>query len=308
MHPIIRWGLDFIEAVQRMGSPTMDAFFRCITLLGDELFFLLLLPFFLWCVDFPMGIRLGCYVLLSQYVNIVAKDLFRLPRPAYYRPELARVEQGGYGLPSGHAQTTMTLWGSVAVWAGKAWVRVAAAVLILMVGFSRIYLGVHFPTDVLAGWGIGAVLLALFFAVTPAVEERLARMGLIPRIVLALALPILLALIHPAWASARRSSRIAGPFAPRVPGRSGSSAISSVSRSWPDSTSASRRSSRARVPPFTCRSASFATYFSASGRVSVRRGPSSSCGWRGRHEEPLRARGATPKKPAVPYPLSKCKH
>ena len=198
MHPIIRWGLDFIAAVQRMGSPTMDAFFRCITLLGDELFFLLLLPFFLWCVDFAMGIRLGCYVLLSQYVNIVAKDLFRLPRPAYYRPELARVEQGGYGLPSGHSQTTMTFWGAVAVWAGKTWVRVAAAVLILMVGFSRIYLGVHFPTDVLAGWGIGAVLLALFFAVTPAVEKRLARMGLIPRIVLALALPILLALIHPA--------------------------------------------------------------------------------------------------------------
>ncbi|MGQ9778595.1 MAG: phosphatase PAP2 family protein [Bacillota bacterium] len=198
MHPIIRWGLDFIAAVQRMGSPALDALFRGASFLGSELFFLLFLPFILWCVDFTAGIRLGSYVFLSQFVNIAAKDLFQLPRPAHYRPELARVKQGGYGLPSGHAQNTIILWGALAVWSGKAWVRAAAAVLVLMVGFSRVYLGVHFPTDVLAGWGIGAMLLALFLAATPVVEERLTRMGLIPRIVLALALPILLALIHPA--------------------------------------------------------------------------------------------------------------
>ncbi|NLG83040.1 MAG: phosphatase PAP2 family protein [Firmicutes bacterium] len=234
MSPVIRWGLDFIAAVQRMGGPALDAFFRGVSFLGGEPFFVLFLPFFLWCIDFTMGIWLGYYLFLSQYTNVAAKDLFRLPRPAHYRPELALVEQGGYGLPSGHAQNTMVLWGTLAVWSGKTWVRVAAGLLILLVGFSRIYLGVHFPTDVVVGFGIGVMLLVLFFAVTPALDERLARMGSLPRLLFLLALPLLLVLLHPSKEAVagigamtglglgavpiahRRSFNAGGPWAQRI--------------------------------------------------------------------------------------------
>lgn len=197
MHPILQWGLDVIDALQSLGDPVMDALARGVSFLGTELFFLLALPFFLWCVDFGGGVRLAYFTLLSQYVNVAAKDLLMMPRPPHYRPGIERAHHSGYGLPSGHSQSTAVFWGGFAAMAGKPRTWIWAAVLILLVGLSRVYLGVHFPTDVLAGWGIAAVLLVVFFAVMPALEKNLARLALLWRIVLAFGVPILLALTHP---------------------------------------------------------------------------------------------------------------
>ena len=161
MDAIFQWGLNFIIMIQKIDTPLLNSFFRAITSLGDELFYLLLFSFLLWCVDFYLGIRVGTIFLLSVYVNTGLKEIFRQPRPFDILPEIQKVYASGYGFPSGHAQSSLVVWGSIAYWKRQIWIRNLSILLILLIGFSRIYLGVHFPTDILGGWLFGGLILGL---------------------------------------------------------------------------------------------------------------------------------------------------
>ena len=163
MGTIFQWGLNFIIMIQQIDTPLLDSFFRAITLLGDELFYLLLFPFLLWCVDFYLGIRVGIIFLLSVYVNTGVKEIFQQPRPFDLLPEIQKVHASGYGFPSGHAQSSLVVWGSITYWKKQTWIRNLSVLLILLIGFSRIYLGVHFPTDILGGWLFGGLILGLSY-------------------------------------------------------------------------------------------------------------------------------------------------
>lgn len=163
MQAIFQWGLNFIIMIQQIDTPLLDSFFRAITLLGDELFYLLLFSFLLWCVDFYLGIRVGIIFLLSVYVNTRVKEIFQQPRPFDLLPEIQKVYASGYGFPSGHAQSSLVVWGSITYWKKQIWIRNLSVLLILLIGFSRIYLGVHFPTDILGGWLFGGLILGLSY-------------------------------------------------------------------------------------------------------------------------------------------------
>lgn len=210
MPDLLPWGLDLILAIQRFHGPALDGLFRAISFLGEEEFYLVLLPFLLWCVDFRLGARLAVLFLLSSYFNTGLKDLFCQPRPFDLQPSLQLSFAEGYGLPSGHAQSSVVVWGSIAGWTRKPWSWAGAIVLMVLIGFSRVYLGVHFPTDVAAGWFIGAVLLGLYRAVGIRLERRLAGLSLGGQIMLALALPPVLLLAHPVKDTATAMAALAG--------------------------------------------------------------------------------------------------
>ena len=196
MEALLQWGLDLILAIQQVHGPVLDGIFRAITFMGEEEFYLILLPVVLWCVDFGLGARLGALFLLSTYINFDLKVLFQQPRPFDLDPSVKLSSAEGYGLPSGHSQSAIVVWGSIAAWARQKWFWVAAIGLTMLIGFSRVYLGVHFPTDVLAGWAIGAVLLVVCLAVQARVEKWLARLNLGTQILLALAIPLILLLVY----------------------------------------------------------------------------------------------------------------
>lgn len=207
MEAVLQWGLDVITAVQN--GPMLDSLFEFITTLGDEEFYLLLFPMLLWTIDFGFGIRLGIVYLLSAFINTALKDLFMQPRPCDLAP-VCRSDAYGYGLPSGHSQSAVVVWGILANRARRGWFWVLAVVTMLLIGFSRVYLGVHFPTDVFVGWGLGIVVLGIALGWGERVEEWVKGLNLPAQILLALFLPLLLFAIHPVRDSAAAMAALAG--------------------------------------------------------------------------------------------------
>jgi membrane-associated phospholipid phosphatase len=197
MEAIWQWGLDLIRTVQLVHGPALDAVFKAITFMGEEEFFLILLPLVFWCVDFAVGARLAFAFLLSACTNTGLKDLFAHPRPFDLDPTVKLHEAEGYGLPSGHSQAAVVVWSTIAAGFRRTWLWVVAILLMVLIGFSRIYLGVHFPTDVLGGWAVGAVFLAAYLALEPRVVAWLKQAGLAVQLVLAVAVPLVVLLVHP---------------------------------------------------------------------------------------------------------------
>jgi hypothetical protein len=119
------------------------------------------------------------------------KLAFHLPRPYWIdRRVLALAAESSYGLPSGHAQDAVAIWGFVAAQLRRPWAWAAALVLVLLISLSRVYLGVHFPTDVLGGWVSGGILLFAFVRWEQPVTAWLRRLNLWPQIALAFGLSL----------------------------------------------------------------------------------------------------------------------
>lgn len=169
---LFQLSIDLTFWLQSLGgwlNPVMQFF----TFLGNEEFYIFVMPVFIWVLDYTLGFKLGVMLLLTSGVNDLAKLSFRLPRPYWVNPEAARFSSpaGGYGLPSGHSQTSLSIFGLLAVEFKKRWLTVAVVFVVFMIGLSRIYLGEHFFIDVLAGWTVGGIVLWLFVKFSPAVSK-----------------------------------------------------------------------------------------------------------------------------------------
>lgn len=197
MEAVWQWGLEFIRGVQQVHGPALDAAVRAVTLLGGKESFLILVPLILWCVDFAVGVRLAVVLLLSAFVNVGLKGLFAHPRPFELDPAVKLCDASGFDLPSGHAQSAVVAWGTIAASFRRTWLWVLGVLLAALIGFSRVYLGVHFPTSVLAGWAVGAVLVRAYFSLEPHVAGWLKRVGLAGQLALAIAVPAVLLWLYP---------------------------------------------------------------------------------------------------------------
>jgi len=195
MEPFFESGLEWIMALQQVHGPVIDTFFRGITFMGEEMFYLLFIPFLVWSVDLALGVRVGVAFLLSAYLNPVLKDIFQEPRPFHIDATVQLSEAEGTGMPSGHSQTSVMVWGVLAWQVGKKWFWAIAIAFMLLIGFSRAFLGVHFPHQVLAGWSVGIIILAAYVLLEPRVERWLAGLRLREQLAAALFTPVLLALL-----------------------------------------------------------------------------------------------------------------
>lgn len=150
--------LHLIESLQKSGFLVASA--KIFSFLGNEEFFLLLLPLIYWLFDRKTGARLGVLLLFSAALNDVAKVAFASPRPFWFDSDLGRSFEASFGFPSGHAQNAVVVWGFLAARSRnpKVWLPLALALAVL-IGCSRLTLGVHFPVDVLGGWLVGLALL-----------------------------------------------------------------------------------------------------------------------------------------------------
>ncbi len=189
--------MDFLRFLADLRNPVCDVLFSVITLLGEETFFILAGLIFFWCLNKKEGYYLLTVGLFGTVLNQFLKLLFRIPRPWVRDPSLAPVEGSveaatGYSFPSGHTQSATGIFGGIARW-NTGWpVRVVCVVLCVLVGFSRMYLGVHTPADVLVSTCLGLVLVFGLYPLMRECTDRPKTMRILMACILALTVGYLL--------------------------------------------------------------------------------------------------------------------
>jgi len=162
MDILIQYGIDWIIAIQALGN-WLEAPMKFFTFLGSDNFFYLVLPLIYWSIDASLGLKVGFILITSASLNSMVKLWFAGPRPYWVSEKVIPfTAENTFGVPSGHAQNAVSVWGIIASSIRKPWAWITASILIFFIGFSRWYLGVHFVHDGVVGWLIGGVLLWCF--------------------------------------------------------------------------------------------------------------------------------------------------
>lgn len=160
MDSLLNSGLQIISSIQNLGA-WLTPWMKLFTFLGNTEFYLLVAPAILWCIDARLGMRLGLFLMINGMVNSALKVAFHGPRPYWYtrNVKVYGSAENSFGVPSGHAQNAVVVWGTMAerIKHRAAWI--VAILLMFLIGISRLYLAVHFPHDVLFGWLFGAIML-----------------------------------------------------------------------------------------------------------------------------------------------------
>lgn len=155
--------MDFLRLLEGIRNPVLDSFFQWITYLGQEICILAVICLFYWCLDKNFAYRLGFIYFSAGLCIQTLKITFRIPRPWILNPEFHPVASAvpaatGYSFPSGHTQGGTCLFVPLALRSRKFWQKCLCILMFLAIGFSRMYLGVHTPKDVLT-----AMAVSLFF-------------------------------------------------------------------------------------------------------------------------------------------------
>jgi len=179
MEALLQWGLDCVRLLQGWANPPLTISMRLITSLGSAGVYIAVVCFVYWCIDEKKGLHLGLMALISIWINLSLKWALDQPRPFFpaYDPSVGMISEQLGGFPSGHAQNTLVALTIISTWLTRRWAYIAAALVCLLVGFSRVYLGVHFPTDIIGGWLIGGIILAAYFLTRKRIEALIAKGG-----------------------------------------------------------------------------------------------------------------------------------
>ena len=166
--------MSFLYLLEAARIPGLNEFMLAITYLGDEIAFLVIALILMWCVDK----RTGYYVLSVGFLGTIANQFmklwFRIPRPWVLDPEFTILEQAregasGYSFPSGHTQSSVGTFGAIAYITKNRILRILCFIVVILVPFSRMYLGVHTPLDVSVAVAMAA---ALIFLLNPIILEK----------------------------------------------------------------------------------------------------------------------------------------
>ncbi|MBI9009531.1 MAG: phosphatase PAP2 family protein [Tenericutes bacterium] len=153
--------LEIIHWLQSLRSTLLDFFFEASTMLGEEVVLICVLGFIYWCYDKAIGEKIGIIVFISVGINSLFKLLIMRNRPYVVDSSIENLRpttSGSYSFPSGHTQTASTLFFSIYCFLKKKWLLTVAIIITVLVAISRMYIGVHYLTDVLAGAALGILL------------------------------------------------------------------------------------------------------------------------------------------------------
>lgn len=174
--------MDILYALEKIRTPFWNGVMSAVTQLGGEVIFIVAAVVVFWCVSKWEGYYLMTIAFCGTVLNQFLKLICRAPRPWVRDPnftivESARAEATGYSFPSGHTQNAIGLFGGMARWGGRRWVRLGLTALALVIAFSRMYLGVHTPADVGVSLVLAAALVLGLYPLMRRAQEKPRYMG-----------------------------------------------------------------------------------------------------------------------------------
>lgn len=199
--PFHQQQLEFMFNLVNHRISFLDPLFRFLNYFDSPYFFFVLIPLLWIGFSYQWGIRIYYWFTFSNIINSIVKNLIGWPRPSTDLPELGFFHPSSHGFPSGGAQNALFLAGIlIYTWkTPKAWILGLS--YFLLISFSRLYIGVHYPIDVLGGWIIGALLLLLYILTKRPLELWLKHQTLQFLLILSLAIPIsIMILVQNEWA------------------------------------------------------------------------------------------------------------
>ncbi|MCR5487831.1 MAG: phosphatase PAP2 family protein [Lachnospiraceae bacterium] len=170
-----------IELLQRHANEFTIMIMSFFTWCGEEAFMILVLGFLYWCWDKELGKKAGTSIVVALTLGPLIKNIALRRRPYFDHPDiqclrpvkkeadLYDIAAQGFSFPSMHSANSVTVFGTLAYRGKKKPLLLIALVMPFLIGLSRIYLGVHYPTDVCAGWLLGAIVVFL----VPFLEEKI---------------------------------------------------------------------------------------------------------------------------------------
>ena len=157
--------LQILRFIQQFMNPVLNIFFEVITFLGEETLIIPILAFIYWLIDKRKGELIAFSIFTTFLLNNFLKGIFNLPRPIGEEGIITLREHTATGssFPSGHTQAATTALTSGALIIKKKPFTTFAVILSLLIGLSRLYLGVHYPKDVLVGLILGIAIAILCY-------------------------------------------------------------------------------------------------------------------------------------------------
>ncbi|NQU30863.1 MAG: phosphatase PAP2 family protein [Anaerolineae bacterium] len=161
MNGLQEFGIALIQSLQTL-SPALDIPMNIFTFMGTIEFYMVFITLIYWVINAQLGFRVFMILLTTDIFASAFKQLLHQPRPYWVGDVKGLGMEESYGIPSSHASDSLSVWGYLAYRTKKRWLWITAVLLIFLIAFSRLYLGVHFPHDILFGWAIGLMVLLFF--------------------------------------------------------------------------------------------------------------------------------------------------
>jgi membrane-associated phospholipid phosphatase len=217
---IRRWsiltGSLVFEFFRSIATPGLDKVVKVVTDLGSVSFYMIAIPIIYWCVNKSLGFSLGMITSISSYINVGLKFIFKIPRPYVAYPHLDAPDYllstgTGWSFPSGHAQGTSTFWAYSAWQVKRAGFTALSVIIVAVVGLTRVYATVHYPTDVLVGTALGLIIVQLYMYLEHILAQRKTRISVGTAVAASIVIPgVAFALSSISFELARESASLLG--------------------------------------------------------------------------------------------------
>lgn len=180
-----------MEWLQATLGETGTSIISLFSMFGEELFMIVVMGFIYWSLNKKAGETVAAAIVTNTVWFPMIKNVALRRRPYFDNPgikclrpvdadaDLYDIAKQGYSFPSGHSASSAAVYGSIARFFKKNWLTAIALTITFLVGVSRFCVGVHYPTDVLAGWGLGAIIVFLVPLMERKMKSKAAMFGLL---------------------------------------------------------------------------------------------------------------------------------